>query len=87
MHGRGWILPFGVTPQLFLPDCCSSPGLKSTELQDQSWDKDCASGWSSSLKTKLRGTPCSVFEFLCGEELCTFAGSSVRHAAGKSLKL
>lgn len=64
-----------------------TPCLKSTELQDQSWDKECASGWSSSLKTKLRGTPYPVFEFLCGEELCTFAGSSVRHAAGKSLKL
>lgn len=37
-----------------------TPCLKSTELQDQSWGKDCASGWSSSLITKLHGTHYSV---------------------------
>lgn len=42
-----------------------TPCSKSTELQGQSWDEECASGWSSSLKSKLHGTPYSVFESSC----------------------
>ncbi|KAI1241486.1 hypothetical protein IHE44_0004959 [Lamprotornis superbus] len=33
-------------------DGTGSVGSKSTELRDQSWDKECANAWSSSLKTK-----------------------------------
>lgn len=53
---------------------------KSTELRDQSWDEECANGWSSSLKTKpliLYLKSLSVVKSLAG----------LLGAAGKSLEL
>lgn len=58
-----WLLC--LTPQLFLPGCCSFPGLKNTELRDQIWNKDCVSDQSSSLKNKLHGMRYSIFKRFC----------------------
>ncbi|KAF2975406.1 hypothetical protein EK904_001972 [Melospiza melodia maxima] len=64
--------------------CRSHPVQRA--LSSQSWDEECARGWSCSLRTPPHGTPDSVFEgSLCGEEPCRIPGSSVRY--GKPLEL